>query len=91
MYADPRWTQRAFRAQVKLFHASMRDGLSSSSGCGAPILPPMKWCRAIVAYIVFVDALRSDAANCSAYPLSGKCAEGDFAVPWPVGWPAAVP
>jgi hypothetical protein len=33
------------------------------SNCCPPILLPMMCCRASVAYIAFVDALRSDAAN----------------------------
>src|SRR5215212_6516567 len=40
----------------------MGDGRSLSSG-SPPILLPVMCCRAIVAYIAFVDALRSDAAN----------------------------
>jgi hypothetical protein len=52
----------------------------------AAILLPMMCCRASVAYIAFVDALRSDAANVESIHSAAKYAEGDFAVPgWQVG------
>jgi hypothetical protein len=67
---------------LKLDFPRLDVGRPSLSSCCAPILLPMMCCRVIVAYIAFVDALRSDAANVESIH-SGECAEGDFAVP---GW-----